>query len=128
MYLWMWCLEKLRNALTVFQYQGNQCPFKYCKLNQAYGWFSGCILYNVPLEILRLYRDITIFDEGLEKDQYIWELVKKSVSKIKILFIVWSQCVLQRFKSCMKKIPMFKITYLRSYTLSFRFGVLFDWD
>ena len=67
MYLWMWCLEKLRNALTIFQYQGNQCPFKYCKLNQAYGWFSGCILYNVPLEILWLCRDITIIDEGLQK-------------------------------------------------------------
>ena len=44
-------------------------------------------------------------------------------SKIKIVFIVWSQCYLQYFKSYTNKLPMFNIEYLSSYNLSFRVGV-----
>ena len=40
-------------------------------------------------------------------------MVKKSEnSKVKILFIVWSQCVLQCVNLTWKKIPMIKIEYL----------------
>ena len=48
----------------------------------------------------------------------------QKILKIKIMFIVWSQCVLQYFNSYMKKLPMFKIKYLSDYNLSFRVGVL----
>ena len=58
------------------------------------------------------------------KDQCLKDLVKKSKkSKIKIVFIVWSQCVLQCFNLYTNKLPMIKIEFLSSYTLSFRVGV-----
>ena len=59
---------------------------------------------------------------------------KKSVnSKIKIVFIVWSQCILHCFKSYTNKLPIFKIEYIYSYNLFFGRGVgvftlKFHWD
>ena len=41
---------------------------------------------------------------------------------VKILFIVWSRCVLQCINSFMKKIPMFKTEYLSSYTFLSEWG------
>ena len=79
----------------------------------------------IPQELNPLKFLISVYRIS-RKDQCLQDLVKKSEnSKIRILFIVWSQCVHQCLNSYTKILRMLKIEYLFINNLSFRVGVLF---